>query len=235
VLTALLIACFAAALFLAGPRRREMLRSVGFAFVAAGLLALALRGFAGDQITSSLTQVSSAEPAVEAVWSIATSLLVTVATSALAFGIILVIAAWAAGGTRPAVALRRHARPYAEQGPGRIYGGALVVFLILIAWAPIAAFHKPLGILVFAILFALGLELLLRQTLREFPDAEKGEVGARLRSSVSRLRPSGGAPAAATAGPAAEELDGLERLSALHRSGDLSDAEFAAAKARLLG
>ncbi|HEY2479988.1 MAG TPA: hypothetical protein VGI17_14835 [Solirubrobacterales bacterium] len=167
VLTALLFACFAAAIFLAGPRRREALRSVGFAFVAAGLLALALRSFAGRQITGSLAQVSSAEPAIEAVWNIATSLLVTVATSALAFGIILVVAAWAAGESRPAVALRRHARPYAERGPAAIYGAALLVFLILIAWAPVAAFRKPLGVLVFAVLFAAGTELWRRQVLAE--------------------------------------------------------------------
>jgi hypothetical protein len=173
VLTALLIACFAAALFLAGPRRREALRSVGFAFLAAGLLVLAVRSFAGSQVVDSLTRVSTAEPAVEAVWSIATSLLVTVAVSAIAFGAILVVAAWAAGESRPAVALRRFAQPYARRGPGAIYGAALLVFLILITWAPIAAFRKPLGVLVFAVLFAVGTELWRRQVLAE-PESPRG-------------------------------------------------------------
>ncbi len=167
VLTLLALACFAGAIFLAGPRRREALRSVGIAFAAAGLLVLALRGFAGNMVVDSLTQVSSAEPAVEAVWEIATSLLVTVAVGAIAFGVILLVAAWAAGATRPAVALRRLARPYAERGPATIYGVALLIFLALIAWAPIAAFHKPLGALVFLILFAVGTELWRRQVLSE--------------------------------------------------------------------
>jgi len=167
VLTLLALACFAGAIFLAGPRRREGLRSVGFAFAAAGLLVLAVRGFAGSVVVDSLTRVTSAEPAVEAVWDIATSLLVTVAVSALAFGVLILLAAWAGGTTRTAVSLRRHAKPYAERGAATIYGIALLVFLALIAWAPIAAFRKPLGVLVFAVLFAVGTELWRRQVLAE--------------------------------------------------------------------
>jgi hypothetical protein len=167
VLTVLLILCFAGAIYLAGPRRREALRSVGFAFLAAGLAALAVRSFAGSYVVDSLTQVKSAEPAVDAVWGIATSLLVTVATSAIAFGVLLAVAAWAAGPTRAAIALRKLVRPYAERGAGPIYGGALLLFLVLLAWAPIAAFRKPLGVLVFALLFAAGTEIWRRQIVAE--------------------------------------------------------------------
>jgi hypothetical protein len=229
VLVLLALILFGAAVFLAGPRRRRTLRAVGFGLIVAGLLVLILRSLGGHVLVSSLVKNPTAKPAVEAVWSIATSLLVTVAASTLAFGILVVIGAFLAGPTGIATALRREASPYVREQRALAYGAGLVVFLILIAWAPIAAFHKPLGILVFAILFGLGLELLLRQTLREFPDAAKGDVGARMRSSFSQVRPAS-APAA---GPV-EELDGLERLSALHRGGDLSDAEFAAAKARII-
>jgi hypothetical protein len=236
VLVLLALILFGAAVFLAGPRRRRTLRAVGFGLIVAGLLVLILRSLGGHILVSSLVKNPTAKPAVEAVWSIATSLLVTVAASTLAFGILVVIGAFLAGPTGIATALRREASPYVREQRALAYGAGLVVFLILIAWAPIAAFHKALGILVFAILFGLGLELLLRQTLREFPDAARGDVGARMRSSFSRMRPAG---AAATAGTspvtaATAELDGLERLSALHRSGDLSDAEFAAAKARII-
>jgi hypothetical protein len=232
VLVLLALVLFGLAIFLAGPRRRRTLRAVGFGLIVAGLLVLILRSLGGHILVHSLVANPTAKPAVEAVWSIATSLLVTVAASTLCFGILIVIGAFLAGPTGIATALRREAAPYVREQHAAAYAAGLVVFLILIAWAPIAAFGKPLGILVFAVLFGFGLELLLRQTLREFPDAEKGDVGARLRSSLSRVRPGGGATPA-TAGPAVE-LDGLERLSALHRGGDLSDEEFAAAKARLL-
>jgi hypothetical protein len=84
-----------------------------------------------------------------------------------------------------------------------------------------------LGILLFAILFAVGAEVLRRQTLREFPDGDRADLGARLREWRSaRSRPS--------AASGSSEVDDLERLSALRRSGDLSLAEFDAAKAQIL-
>lgn len=228
VLTLLALLLYGLAIYLAGPRRRRALRSVGFGFIVAGALALIIRGLAGDSVVGALAANEAVKPAVEAVWSIGTSLLVTVASSAIAFGILVVIGAWLAGPTRPATALRREAAPYMREQPGATYAVAAIVWLALIAWAPIAAFHKPIGILTFALLFALGTELLRRQTLREFPDAPQGQAGERLRA----LWP-GRARTAASAGDSSE-VGELERLSALRRSGDLSQAEFDAAKAQIL-
>jgi hypothetical protein len=226
VLTLLALLLYGLAIYLAGPRRRRALRSAGFGFIVAGALALILRGLAGNEVVGALAADEAVKPAVEAVWSIGTSLLVTVASSAIAFGILVVIGAWLAGPTRPATALRREAAPFMREQPGATYAVAAIVWLALIAWAPIAAFHKPIGILLFALLFGLGTELLRRQTLREFPDAPQGQAGERLRA----LWPG---RARNTAGDSSE-VGELERLSALRRSGDLSPAEFDAAKAQIL-
>jgi hypothetical protein len=227
VLTLLALLLYGLAIYLAGPRRRRALRSAGFGFIVAGVVALIARGLAGGSVVDALAANEAVKPAAEAVWSIGTSLLVTVASSAIAFGILIVIGAWLAGPTRPATALRREASPYMREQQGATYAVAGVVWLALIAWAPIAAFHKPIGILLFALLFALGTELLRRQTLREFPDAPSAGTGDRVRGLwQGRSR----APAA----PAPSEVGELERLSALRRSGDLSDAEFATAKAEIL-
>jgi hypothetical protein len=227
VLTLLALLLYGLAIYLAGPHRRRALRSAGFGFIVAGVLALVIRGLAGNEVVGALAANATVKPAVEAVWSIGTSLLVTVASSAIAFGILIVIGAWLAGPTRPATALRREAAPYMREQVAATYGVAAVVWLALIAWAPIAAFHKPLGILLFALLFALGTELLRRQALREFPDATPGQAGERLRA----LRPG---RARASAAADSSEIGELERLSALRRSGDLSPAEFDAAKAQIL-
>jgi hypothetical protein len=227
VLTLLAFGLFGLAVYLAGPRRREALRSVGFGFVVAGLLALIVRGIAGGYVVDSLVATESVRPAAEAVWSIGTSLLVTVAVSVLAFGVLLVLGAWLAGPTRLAIGLRREASPYVRESRAGTYAAAFVLYVALIAWAPIAAFGKPLGILFFAVLLAAGTELLRHQVLAEFPHTEKGQLWSRLRDRVGRGR--------AAAPPEAPEVAGLERVAALHRSGDLTDAEFAAAKARLLG
>jgi hypothetical protein len=227
VLTLLAFGLFGLAVFLAGPRRREALRSVGLGFLVAGLLALVARGIAGGIVVDSLVATESVRPAAEAVWSIGTSLLVTVAVSVVAFGVLLVLGAWLAGPTRAATALRREASPYLRESRAGAYAAALVLYVALIAWAPIAAFRKPLGILFFAVLLAAGTELLRRQVLAEFPDTEKGQLWSRLRERAGRGR--------AAPPPEAPEVAGLERVVALHRSGELTDAEFAAAKAKLLG
>lgn len=230
VLTLLALVLYGLAIFLAGPRRRRTLRSVGFGFIVAGALALIVRELSGGYVVDALAANEGVKPAAEAVWGIGTSLLVTVASSAIAFGVLVVIAAWLAGPTRPATALRREASPYMREQPGATYAVAAVVWLALIAWAPIAAFHKPLGILLFALLFALGTELLRRQAVREFPDTQSGGAALRARS----LFPVRGATPATAGAPAASEVGDLERLSAMHRAGDLSDAEFDAAKAQIL-
>ena len=97
VLTLLAIVLYALAIYLAGPRRREALRGVGFSFIVAGVLVLVLRHFGGSAVIDALAKSDSVKPAVEAVWSIATSLLVTVAVSAITFGILLALGAWLAG------------------------------------------------------------------------------------------------------------------------------------------
>lgn len=166
VLTLAALLCFALAVFLS-PRRRETLRSVGFAFVIAGLLSLGLRGFAGTYVVGGLSKTTAVEPAVEGVWSIGTSMLVEIATSTIVFGLLVALAAVLAGPTKAAVSIRQHIAPYAQRSPAGLWGAALLIFLALIAWAPVAAFHKPLGFLIFALLFAAGTELYRRQLAAE--------------------------------------------------------------------
>jgi lipoprotein signal peptidase len=240
VLTLLALLLYGLAVYLAGPRRRQALRSVGFSLIVAGAVALIVRGIAAGYVVDALAGSASVRPAAEAVWEVGTSLLVTVADSAIAFGILLVIGAWLAGSTRAAVALRREASPYVREHRAGAYAVAGAVYLALIAWAPIAAFHKPLGIALFAVLLGCGAELLRRQILREFPGTHAGRLGERLRGagrgmSAALAGRSGPQAAPAGAGTAGDKVGQLERLASLHDSGDLSDEEFASAKAAMLG
>jgi len=218
VLTLLALLLYGLAVYLAGPRRRKALRSVGFGFIIAGVLSLLLRSVGGNTVTDALAGNEAVRPAVEAVWGIATGLLVTVAVSAITFGVLVVIAAWLAGPTRLATDLRREAAPYLRARPGTTYAVVGLVFLLLILWAPVVAFHKPIGLLLLAALMVLGTEVLRRQTVEEFPDAAFGGMGDRLRPSSKGK----------------SKVDEIERLSALKASGALSEEEFAAAKAELL-
>jgi hypothetical protein len=230
VLTLLAFALYGLAVYLAGPRRRQALRSVGFGFIVAGVLALVVRKFSGSTVTGALASSDSVKPAVDATWSIATSLLVTVAVSAITFGILVVIGAWLAGPTRLALALRREAAPCLRERRVAAYAVVAFVFLALILWAPVAAFHKPIGLLLLAALMVLGTEALRRQTAAEFPNADFGGFGERIGAAVPGR---GGPPPQA---PAKEsKVDELERLSTLKEQGALSDEEFESAKAEVLG
>jgi hypothetical protein len=234
VLTLLALILFGLAIWLAGPRRRQALRSVGVGFVVAGVLVLLLRSLGGHYVVDALAKSDTGKPAFEAVWGIATSLLATVARSALAFGVLVFLAAWLAGPTGLATALRREAAPYVRAHQATAYVTAAAIFLILVAWAPVAAFRKPLGMLVLAVLLAGGAELLRRQIVGEFPDYEGGDLGGRVKGLAGRFGGGGSSPASAVAAPAEAEVAQLERLAALHRDGSLSDEEYAQAKASVL-
>jgi hypothetical protein len=230
VLTLLALFLYGLAIYLAGPRRRQALRSVGFGFIVAGVLSLLLRELGGGAVVDALAGTEAVKPAVESVWSIGTGLLVTVAVSAITFGILLAIAAWLAGPTRIASNLRQEAAPYLRERRGTTYAVVGVIFLALILWAPVVAFHKPIGLMLLAVLMVLGTEALRRQAETEFPDATFGGFGERMRGSFSRR------PAEEPQAPPREsKIDQLERITALRDKGALSEEQYEAAKAEVLG
>ena len=174
VLTLVMILLYGLAIWLGGPRRRETLRSIGIGFIVAGFVALFARKIGGHALVDALTAREAGEPAAQAVWDIGTSLLVTVATSAITFGILLFLGALLAGPTRLATRARQEAAPYIRDNQWMAAGIAAAVFIALIIWAPIAAFERPLGILVFLLLFVAGAEILRRKILSEFPAKPAG-------------------------------------------------------------
>ena len=68
VLTALVLLLYAAAIALAGARRRETLRAVGFSFIFVGIVVLFARGAAGNLVVGSLSEVASSDAAVSSTY-----------------------------------------------------------------------------------------------------------------------------------------------------------------------
>jgi hypothetical protein len=235
VLVVLAIALFALAVYLARGRRREALRACGIGLLFAGAGALVAAALAGNAVVNALATTDSVRPAAEDAWDVGTGLLRQAAGATIAYGAVIVIAAWLAGPTRWAVATRRQLAPYLRE-PRWAWGAFGVLVLALLAWAPTPALRQVIPALVLIGLLALGLEALRRQTARAFPDAERsdsfkgarawaGSLGARLRG-VGAQRP----PA-----PAADPtLDQLEQLGRLRENGLLDASEFEQQKARLL-
>jgi hypothetical protein len=166
VLVLLTVLLLVAAVAVAQGRRREALRSAGFGLVVAGILALLTRYFAGSAVADALATTAAVRPAVADTWSVATSLLVQAAEACIAYGVVVVVAAWLAGPTRWATSTRRFLTPYLDDA--RIaYGALLAVLLLIVIWSPTPATRKPLGILILALLLGFGIEVLRRQTRRE--------------------------------------------------------------------
>jgi len=202
-----------------------------------GLLLLLVRRVGGNQIVDSLVKVPSNEAAVHQAWTIATSLLFAIAVALIIYGVVFALAAWLGGPTRSARFLRKAAAPELRESPGVAYTAAGGLLLALVIWGPTPAFRQLAWILLFAALLALGVTVLRRQTAVEFPDVQRGDAmrEQRERREAARARKSAaGAPTASPAGPApSQAIDHLERLAALHNSGQLSDTEFATAKTRI--
>ena len=243
LLLVLTLACFAAAIAVS-PRRREALRGVGFTLIVAGVAGLIEREIAGDQVVGALSSTATVEPAIADVWEISTSHLIEAAEATVAYGLVIVLAAWLAGRTRAAVGARRTL----HLGDPRIaYGGLGVLFLLVVAWGPTPATRQPLALLILAVLLMTGMEILRRKAAAEAPLAagsagstrelfERGRsavsgAAARAGESVSSRRTGG----AASADPANVRIDQLERLAQLNAAGVLDADELAAEKKRILG
>jgi hypothetical protein len=235
ILTFLFFALLGLAVYLARGARRVVLRATGLTLIGVGLACLLARRVGGNAIVDGLVQAESVKPAAHNAWTISTSLFYTIAVTLVVYGVLVVTCAWLAGSTRLAVATRRALAPSLRDNPVRVYGIAATVYLLVLVWGPTPAFRKLVPILLIAGLVVLGIEALRRQTAREFPDAQAGDATAALRAWFSRRFARGPAAPAAAATNGGSAIDDLERLSALHDRGALTDDEFMSQKTALLG
>jgi hypothetical protein len=236
VLTALVLLLYAAAIALAGDRRRQTLRAVGFSFIFVGVVVLFAREAAGTLVVGSLSEAASSDAAVRSAYEIGSSLMAETGQSILAYGIVIVLAAWLAGPTRWATSIRRALTPYLRQ-PRYAYGGLAMLLLLLFWWDPVIATHRIVPSLLLIALAVLGTEMLRRQVIREFPDrVTPGSPAGAAQGIAERMRESREARVATAPAAGGDPRVGeIERLAGLRDSGALTDEEFAAEKARILG
>ncbi len=164
---------YALALFVSPPgHRRRTLMTIGFCGIVAGLIVILVRSIIVDQAPPALTPDASMQATISVVTKLATTLLTQIAEGVVAIGVALAAAAWFAGPSRWATSARRWLAPHARAHRDAMYAVVAGLLLILFIWQPFPAAGKPIGMLVFALLAAAGTEILRRQLLREFPDAQ---------------------------------------------------------------
>jgi hypothetical protein len=264
VLSLLTFAAFAGAIYLSREGRWVTVLYSGIGLVAAGFAVIVFREIAGGIVVDQLVKTESAKPAGEATWSIATSLMTSIATTAIVVGILFAIAGWLASPTGSARSTRRVIAPVLRHHVAYVYTGLALIVCLYFLSAPTQGLRSFLTTLIVAGMGAFGIHELRRQTAEEFPEADYSDVfgetrdkvvgavkdaniGERVGEQASKLRlpemkrpdpgsaDDGEAPTAVI--PANEEdarLQRLERLAALRDKGVLTEEEFAAEKSRLL-
>jgi hypothetical protein len=218
------IALWAIALWIARGRRRSILRTIAIGTILAGLLVLVVRRLAGSFLVDELVPSTAVRPAAQDAWDILTAQLRDGGLTFLGLGVIVLVAVWLVGPSKSGVSVRRGLAPYLARAE-IAYGVAGALFLLLLWWSPTVQTTRVQLMVAAALLLALGVALLRRQTAREVPAPPPLDPGGSLRRGVGRIR-----------GRTAEDerLAALERLARLREQGVLTDEEFAAEKAQLV-
>ena len=182
----LVVGLYAAAVYLAGPRRREALRSVGVALAISGLVLWMVRRVAGRAVADSVGASTDGKAVALIVIDIATRYLGQIAAAAIVYGLVLVGFAALTGSTRVAIWLRTMLAPTLVDRPVAAGFATVAVFLVVAAVAPGELLERPWRAVLFLLLFVLGLVWLRRRLRDEFPDRSEIGVWATLKSGPGR-------------------------------------------------
>jgi len=172
----LVIALFAAAIYIARDRRLRLLMGAGVSVFLVGLLVLVVRRYAGNYLVDALTSNQDDKIAVNHAWAIGTQLLRNTGINAVIYGLGIIFAAWIAGLSRPARWVRRKLAPTMRDHPVVIYGAVTVLLFLVLITGPTDA-QRILPLLVLFGFAYVGTELLRRQTEREFPPTATAQAG----------------------------------------------------------
>ena len=165
------IALWAIAVWIAEGRRRDILRMIGFSAILVGLLVLVVRRVVGSIVVDELATTESVERAAGDAWDIFTALLRDGALTLAGLGLALLVAVWVAGPSRYAADAREWLAPHIARAE-LAFGGAAALLVLLVWWGPTAQTHRWQFVLVVGALLALGVEVLRRQTAKEFPNPQ---------------------------------------------------------------
>ena len=172
VLPLLALLLYLGAIYLAKGWRRETLMRAGGGILGAALLVLLTRRLLGSAVTDSVASSDAVKPAVTAVWNIISAGLHDRAVFVLVIGLAFIGGGLLAGPGRHEVAMRRFLAPYLREQPVVVYAVLAFIFLLWLTLLPtINNLGQVLVVLILAALAVVGVEILRRQTAREFPDA----------------------------------------------------------------
>ncbi len=231
VLPLLTLVAFGFAVWLAGERRRAV-RGVGITLTVVGVIGLLAAKLTQNYLVGALVEHKDDRQAANNAWNILTDLMRGSFRWLIVVGILFVIAATLAGPGRRALAARRAIAPGIRN---RIWAYVVlaIVALFLLLNGQVSDFTRFLFVALVIALGATWIELTRRQTLLEFPSAGGPTMISDARDRVTDWLDERRAGSAA-ASPAVDVSATLANLADLHSRGELTDEEYASAKARAL-
>ena len=235
LLPLLTFAALGFAVWLASDRRKGV-RGVGIVLAVVGVIGLIAARLTQNYLVESLVAHKDDRRAASNAWDILTDLMRGSFRALIVVGVLFVLASWLAGPGRRALATRRWVVP-AVRDRVWAYAGLAIVALVLLLTGQVSDFARFLFVALVVALGATWIELMRRQTLHEFPDRDGPALIADARTRLSDWwddRRS--APATPTGGTSVTDVTArLATLADLHARGELTDAEYASAKAHVLG
>jgi hypothetical protein len=172
VLPLLSLLLYLGAIYLAKGWRRETLIAAGGGILGAALIILLTRHLLGSAVTDSVASSDAVKPAITAVFNIISAGLRDRAVFVLVIGLGFIVGGLLAGPGRHEVAVRRFLAPYLRDQPVVVYAVLAFIFLLWLTLLPtINNLGQVLVVLILVGLAVWGVEILRRQTAREFPDA----------------------------------------------------------------
>ena len=231
ILFVVIVALYALAVWLARGRRRLTLRNVGWSIIVVGLLLTTMRRLTGNYIDSIITDPQYSV-AGKIIFGILSELLFDTAWLLITWGAIIVAGMLVIGPNRIATWARRTAAPVLNADRTVFWVGAAVLYLLVLLIVPSPALRLWWSVIIIGSVVALGLEYLRNRSLAEFPDVQLDVDVDGMKNSVAKTWTS--LTSRFSNGDADDHVAQLQKLSEMHSSGALSDAEYTAAKAKLL-
>ncbi len=185
VLSILTFAAFAAAIYLSRDSRWVTVLFSGIGLIAAGFAVIVFRHIAGGIVVDQLVVTESAKPAGEAAWSIATSLMTSIAATVIVVGVLFSVAGWLGSPTGSARTSRRAIAPVLRDYSAYVYTGLALIVCFYFLSGPTQGLRTFLTTLVVAGMAAFGIHELRKQTAEEYPDASYGDSFSRTKERVT--------------------------------------------------
>jgi hypothetical protein len=161
----LVVILYGVAIYLAGNRRREAVRDVGFAIALGGFVVVVALGF-GINLFAGSPDTEGGRAAADAILVIGTASLRQTAWLEIAIGVLIALGASLIGPARYGRWVRHYAAQGFRQAPVMTWIGLAVLVLAMLVWSPFTVGSWLAGLIIVG-LVVIGIEAIRRTSLAE--------------------------------------------------------------------